>query len=270
MTAPLHVGVVYVAVVPLVPVIPKWKVMLDGVKPGAAAYTFVAVDDRLDKEDSQIKVSRLGIKVPLPEPYDSVSDLEKFEVWLAKLIGWFQLYDLDIDKAVMDKTRLKILGQNLKDKAATYYRNRESEIRFQGERWTFSEAVLDLRDRFLHKATKLCVASKFENISQGSHDVQSLVDELRDLANRMVERPSDYQLKRRFLQALQPNITKWVVRTGNSPENVDMATLVNIAKSYEESEIYNQGFQHSSKLAEPNRARHFIKVNRPQPNFSGH
>ena len=70
--------------------------------------------------------------------------------------------------------------------------------------------------------------------------------------------------------ALQPDITKWVVRTGNSPENVDMATLVNIAKSYEESEIYNQGFQHSSKPAEPNRARHFIKVNRPQPNFGGH
>ena len=74
--------------------------------------TFVAVDDRLDEEDSQIKVSRLGIKVPLPEPYDGVSDLEKFEVWLAKLIGWFQLYDLDIDEAVMDKTQLKILGQS--------------------------------------------------------------------------------------------------------------------------------------------------------------
>ena len=44
MTAPLHVGVVYVEVVPLVPVIPKLKVMLDEDKPGAAAYTFVAVD----------------------------------------------------------------------------------------------------------------------------------------------------------------------------------------------------------------------------------
>jgi hypothetical protein len=63
----------------------------------------------------------------------------------------------------------------------------------------------------------------------------------------MAEPPSEYQLKRRFMQALRSDIATWVIQTGHSPESSDLTTLVMIARSHEESELYAQIFPEEGK-----------------------
>jgi hypothetical protein len=138
-------------------------------------------------------LSKLGIKIPLPEPYDGATNMEAFENWLIKLVDWLQAYNLHLDTPEMDATRVKILSQNLKDKASTYMNRRLDEARQAHYTLTFHECVIVLRNGCLHKTTELEAVTKFENLTQGSRDVQTLLDDLDKYAARMAHPPSNYQ-----------------------------------------------------------------------------
>jgi hypothetical protein len=114
------------------------------------------------------ELAKLGVKIPLPDPYDGASNLEAFESWLGQLINWFQMYNLDIDSTQMDRIRLQVLGQQLKGKASLYFQQRTEEASSACLSWSFKIAIRKLRDRFLYKATVLKAAFKFENLMQGS------------------------------------------------------------------------------------------------------
>ena len=96
--------------------------------------------------------------------------------------------------------------------------------------------------RFLYTSTSLDVADKFENLTQGSHDIETLIDDLRRYTSRMKESPTPYQLKRRFLQALCSDIAKWVISLGITLETHSLDELVSIAKAHEASEHYSRSF----------------------------
>jgi hypothetical protein len=202
--------------------------------------------------DDGPQLTKLGIKVPLPEAYDGTSDLELFENWLAQLVGWFQIYNLDVDSREMDRVRLQILGQQLKGRASNYFQRRSEESSRGEGPWTFVIAVRKLRDRFLYKATALDAAFKFENLMQGGRDVETLADDLNRYAERMTEPPAPYQIRRRFMQALKTDVAKWLISNQITPESHSLKDIVTAAKAVEESERYNRGF-HLSRANLPPR-----------------
>jgi hypothetical protein len=103
--------------------------------------------------------------------------------------------------------------------------------------------ILAMKERFLHRATALEAAQKFENVTQGSRDTQALIEELRKYAARMAEPPSDYQMKRRFMYAMRKDISSWVISMGHNPETSTLEELMEAARHHEDSLWYQRGFQ---------------------------
>jgi hypothetical protein len=64
-------------------------------------------------------------------------------------LGFFRIHQLDVLNEGQDHTHLEILGQALKDKAHTYFREHMGQFLEQGLNWDFREAILDLKERYL-------------------------------------------------------------------------------------------------------------------------
>ena len=206
--------------------------------------------------DARPNLAKLGIKLGLPDPYDGASNTEEFEEWLGRLIRWFRTYSLDEKTPEMDEVRCQVLGQAVKGKAASFLQRHQDELDARGRTLTFDAAIRAIRDRFLYRSTALDAAHKYETLSQGTRDVQTLADDLRRYAERMTEPPAPYGLRRRFLQALKPGIAQWLLRLGISPETHSWSDLVSLARNIEESDQYARAFQSTAPQKPPVVAAH--------------
>jgi hypothetical protein len=183
------------------------------------------------------QLSKLGVKVQMPSPYDGSSNIEVFENWLGQLLDWFRLYNLDPDTPAMDRVRSQLLSQ-----ALTGHKEYVREAHETRKEFTFRDAVLALQKKHLHKATELEAVTRYEGLTQGSRDVRTLYDDLKLYASRMSQKPSSYDFKRRFMKALKPSISTWVISMGLSPEKSPQQDLLAAALSHEESLLYQQVF----------------------------
>jgi hypothetical protein len=197
------------------------------------------------KSDAGPKLAKLGIKLKLPEPYDGSANIDQFENWLALLVSWLQMYDLDGIDPHIDLMRVQLLCQTLKGRALSFYQTSLEEAREIGDIMSFRGMIIALKERFLHRATALDAAQKFENVTQGSRDTQALIEELRKYAARMVEPPSEYQMKRRFMFAMRKDISSWVISMGHNPETSTLQELMETARNREESQWYQRGFNNA-------------------------
>jgi len=160
-----------------------------------------------------VPVHKLGIKTGLPKGYEGEPDPTIFENWLSLLLGFFRIHQLDVLNEGQDRMRLEILGQALKDKAHTYFRERMGQFLERGEAWDFRGAIMDLKDRYLYKITPFTASQKFSTIKQGSKDTQALYDELTTQAARIIEYPSECQFRLRFMLALRLDILDYIIKT---------------------------------------------------------
>jgi hypothetical protein len=95
-----------------------------------------------------IQLAKIGVKISLPTPFEGTSTFEEFEGWVAQLLGWFQMYQLDTTSSTHDKLWIQILGQMLKGKALKQFTN-ESEMAQRALRTLdFKDIILNLQDRF--------------------------------------------------------------------------------------------------------------------------
>ena len=160
-----------------------------------------------------VPVHKLGIKTGLPKCYEGDPDPVAFENWVSLLLGFFRIHQLDVLNKGQDRTHLEILGQALSGKAHTYFREQFGSFLEHGDTWDFREAILDLRERYLYKSMPFAAAQHFESIKQGSRDTQVLYDDLTTQAARMIEYPSNYQFRLRFMLALRLEIMEYIIKT---------------------------------------------------------
>jgi hypothetical protein len=189
------------------------------------------------------QLAKLGIKLNLPDAYEGASNTEQFEEWLGRLLRWLRTYGLDEDSAEMDEVRCQVLGQAVAGKASSFLQRYQDERDAQGRSVTFKASVRAIRDRFLYRSTALDAAQKYESLTQGTRDVQTLADDLRRYAERMAEPPAPYGIRRRFMQALKPSVAQWALRLGVSPETNTLDEIVTLARNIEESDQYARMFQ---------------------------
>ena len=183
-------------------------------------------EDRAAGRANTMPIHKLGIKASLPKSYEGQPDQTAFENWLALLLGFFRIHQLDVLNEAQDRARLEILGQSLGEGALTYFRERHQKFMEVGENWDFREAILDLRDRYLYKITPFMAAHKFKTIMQGNHDAQALYDDLSTQAARMVEYPSDYHFRLRFMLALRPEVLDYIIKSHSmSTENSTLTQI---------------------------------------------
>ncbi|KDQ59354.1 hypothetical protein JAAARDRAFT_192858 [Jaapia argillacea MUCL 33604] len=195
-----------------------------------------------------------NLKVPAPELYNGQDDIDIFEEWLQKLLRWLCLYR--ITGPELDYERLQILGQYVKGLAADWY-NQEVDAPYRRVRaWSFESAIVGLHRRFLHKATAQHAVDKFYACKFSCSDgVASYYNNLLKHASRMVERPDDYTLRRKFLCGLPTNIAELLLHSRNiSAEHSPVELILEEAIQMESSNRFLWSYQHQSTEETVNRS----------------
>ncbi|GBE77706.1 hypothetical protein SCP_0105880 [Sparassis crispa] len=154
--------------------------------------------DPIDEPPAYLRVT----KMPPPLQYDEKDDLDAFEVWLQKLLEYFKT--LRITGDAMDADRLQILGQSLKDDAANWFFLNVQSPNCEVRKWYFEDAVTHLHRQFLHKDSELIASEKYDkamySLSRGG--VSELYNRLLHHADRMVQYPTEYAFRKRFMDTL--------------------------------------------------------------------
>ena len=192
-----------------------------------------AIAANIKRGESSINLSKVGIKLPLPE-YGGGDTLEGFITFtksVTKFLGLYSLLRPDHKSYHTD-----LLGQMLKGKAQTWFNhaigsNMDQEI-------SLEEALVALKRYFVKDASSRDSASKFDRYSQGGRTVAELFRELERLSQQMVQPPSDYDFKRRFVNALNSEIATAITRFGFNPENNSTKELLKAARQVEQSQFY--------------------------------
>ena len=185
--------------------------------------------------------------LPVPDKYEGEADAELFEGWLKGLIRWLRI--MRLGGRALDEERTQILGQYLKGKAAEWYNDTIDTAMVHGPRWTFSEAVCALFERFLHHVNAGGAADKFYDVKYTKDKgIHGLWDELVKHAQRMPQPPDDYTFARKFVESLPSEVAVPLFRSKNvTVEGTALRTLYHLAVIQEHNN--KQADHYRSKLS---------------------
>ncbi|KAK2459302.1 hypothetical protein APHAL10511_008641 [Amanita phalloides] len=79
---------------------------------------------------------------------------------------------------------------------------------------------------------------KFDCLLQKGWSVTELKKDLEHLSQQMIQTPSEYDMARRFVNALKPEIATKVIRHSYNPENSNLNAIFEAAKFVEEAHFY--------------------------------
>ena len=163
------------------------------------------IRDKVEKDFPEFP-SFKQLKLEHPEKYDGKDDPEVFDSWLSKLCRWMRLAGLTGPK--LDSERVLVLGQMLTGQALIWYNSVVDNPNRVESDWTFIKAVIAMYTRFVHKSTVLTATEKYEAVRYTKNGgAAQLANDLTRYAQRMVEVPDGYTLRRRFWELLPEEIT---------------------------------------------------------------
>ncbi|KAI9064570.1 hypothetical protein FKP32DRAFT_1569610 [Trametes sanguinea] len=141
-------------------------------------------------------------KLPPPKTYEGKDDPDQFEVWLRGLLEYFST--LHLTGPDWDRDRLRLISQSLGGKAATWFYNTVQSPSRDKWDWLFEEAIVGLYRRFVHRDTHLQAEQQFANLRFDAQrgGVAALYERMLYLSDKMWERPSDFVMRKKFLEAL--------------------------------------------------------------------
>ncbi|KAI9060963.1 hypothetical protein FKP32DRAFT_1538620, partial [Trametes sanguinea] len=155
-------------------------------------------DPPTSEPPSYLKVAKL----PPPKTYEGKDDPDQFEVWLRGLLEYFST--LRLTGLDWDRDRLRLISQSLGGEAATWFYNTVQSPSRDKRDWLFEEAIVGLYRRFVHRDTHLQAEQQFANLRFDAQrgGVAALYERMLYLSDKMWERPSDFVMRKKFLEAL--------------------------------------------------------------------
>jgi hypothetical protein len=200
-----------------------------------------------ERRKEAIPLGKLGVKIELPTAYDGSKDLVEFENWVTKLISWLKLNRLDVLSRDQNDTRMNLLNLALKGHALTYHKGRVELYEDFGRFYDFRDALLDIKGRFMSRNAPLNARTRFESLEQGSKDIRTYYEEMIDLSKRMVIKPDRYELRRRFVDGMNPATRQEMHSRGFFAEYSSLNQLLGAAERIEDAKVYERSY--SNKLS---------------------
>ena len=202
---------------------------------------FITEEEAARRGDT-VNLSKLGVKLHAPNTYDGKGDPVAFENWLTKVLGWLTMMNLNVKSPEMNQVRIHMLSQLLDGKALIYYQNRMERLAL-GEVWAFESAITELKERFLRGSNIMDASRRYDEMTQGTRDVQTLVEELWTEGQRLPDGgPPPFMFKVRLLEALRPEYVQHIIREGLRPETSSLSEIVNAAVDFEDSIAYEKRY----------------------------
>jgi hypothetical protein len=166
-----------------------------------------------------------------PEKYNGENDIEKFDTWLAGLLRWFRVYNVTGD--YKDSMRVDLCGTTLAGLAATWYAVEVEAWNRRTNKWIFEDLVCELYKRFIHEVTAQNAATSYQKTKYSrAKGALAFFNDLQRHANRMVQPPDEYSMKRKFLQGLPEDIVENLLKSRRvSAEHTSMDKLLREVKA---------------------------------------
>lgn len=174
-----------------------------------------------------------GLKVQVPDAYGGADSIQESEEWLGNVLRYYRV--LRICGPDLNHERVVHLGLMLKGKALDWFvREVESPTRVT-PKWRFTELVCALYVRFITEATAAKAMDVFLAVRYAkSKGVLSFYNDLQTAAARMIQRPDDYTMRRRFMDGLPLEIVETMMRSRSvSAEHSSMDEILYQAKQVE-------------------------------------
>ena len=197
---------------------------------------------RVGQEQGPLLIIK-NIRVSSSEKYNREDDIEKFDTWLVGLLRWFQVYNVTGDHK--DTMRVELCGTTLAGLAATWYVDKVEAWNQRTSTWYFEDLVCELYKRFIHKVTAQNAATSYQETKYScAKGALAFFNNLQYHANRMVQPPDEYLMKRKFLWGLPKDIVEHFLKSRRvSTEHTLMDKLLHQVKAIESSIQAYQNYQ---------------------------
>ncbi|KIJ47777.1 hypothetical protein M422DRAFT_248340 [Sphaerobolus stellatus SS14] len=167
-------------------------------------------------------LAKASVKMGNPPTYRGECNFEKFENWVASVLQFMLMYNLLGPQ--VDKDQLQFL-----------------EIKH----WDLEFIIMGVQKWFMPTLSMNKVAVNYDTIMQDSMTVQQLHQEFLKLAKQMIKLPDMYSYRRRFMNALKPDIREQVLKKGFTPEFSSINELVGEAVTLDNAKYYTFGYNNN-------------------------
>jgi hypothetical protein len=174
--------------------------------------------------ESRIK----NLKVPPPEKYEGEDDADIFINFLKAVLRYMSLMRLCGHD--YDEERILVLGTLLKGRAELWYNTMIDDKSLE-----FDLLVIALFKRFVHSATAGSAYLRYEAVEyKPSEGIQAFFDSLMDAADRMIQRPSEIEISRKFVFKLPQELVKFIhTYKGYTVKRTKLSTILTTALLWE-------------------------------------
>ncbi|KAF7966975.1 hypothetical protein HWV62_36306 [Athelia sp. TMB] len=181
-----------------------------------------------------------GFKQPkLAEPpkYAGSHSHNEFMDWLSAFLNWLRGHY--ICGPATDPIRINYLGLYVEGVASDWYLSEvDNPTRRHDPPLLFADCVCLMHRRFVRTATANDAAIKFGQVRYSAKEgIEGLFYRLDTTADRMIERPNDYDFRRRFFNLLPPWLFTKLMDRNINPEYSSMDDLRENAKQLEENSM---------------------------------
>ncbi|KAF7966970.1 hypothetical protein HWV62_36322 [Athelia sp. TMB] len=217
-----------------------------------------------------------GFKQPkLAEPpkYSGSHSHDEFVDWLSAFLNWLRGYY--ICGPATDAIRLNYLGLYMEGIASDWYLTEiDNPSRHYTHSLLFADSVCLMHKRFVCTATANDAAIKYNAVRYvSSEGVEGLYYKLDTTAERMIERPNDYEFRRRLFNLLPPWLYEKLKDRNIIPEYCSLDDIRENAKQLEENSLRQyEGIgdttnrpSSSNRLAKAPRSGEPSRPSRPAP-----
>ncbi|KIJ38962.1 hypothetical protein M422DRAFT_258377 [Sphaerobolus stellatus SS14] len=179
-----------------------------------------------EEEPEKSFLAKAGVKMGDPPTYSSERNLEKFKTWVASC---------------------------LTDEAQEWFYRQVERFDREIKHWDLESIMMGLQKWFMPTLSLNKVAVGYDRLMQGSMTVQQLHQQLTKLAKQMVELPDAYSYRRRFMDALKPDIRDLVLRKGFTAKFSKIDELVEQAVTLDNAKCYTSGYNSNQSSSYVNR-----------------
>ncbi|KIJ53906.1 hypothetical protein M422DRAFT_241163 [Sphaerobolus stellatus SS14] len=197
-------------------------------------------------------LAKAGVKMGNLPTYSGECNLERFESWIASVLQYMSMYNLLGPRA--GKVQLQFLGQCSTDEAQQWFYWQVEQFDCKIKHWDLESMIMGFQKWFMQTL--------------------SLNKELSKLAKQMIELPDAYSYRRRFMDALKPDIKDQVLKKGFTPEFSKIDELVEQVVTFDNVKFYTSGYNtnhgssylHKTVIAEHSHAQHTTTQNKSSMN----
>jgi len=196
---------------------------------------FRLIQHKVGRERNPLPPGAKLPKIDLPEKYSGGDDHEAFVQWLSSFLNWLVAHIYCGPD--MDEHRVQMLGQVVRGTAKDWYCDTIDNPENMRP-YSFAEAIMSMHERFVRTASARRTTTTFDNCRfSASKGTEQFASDIMKFAKRMIEHPTDYEIRRKFLYGLPEGMRRELIKyRGVSAEYSTLHEMRVFARQWEEAE----------------------------------